>query len=89
MSLRNDTRAGAGNGLNFFVALALTTGMAYLLNIFAGYILPMSNEIAPDTQTTESIRYSELAILYWPIMMLIACCIWLLVREIVDQRLGI
>lgn len=89
MKLHNDTRAGAGNGLNFIIAIALTTAMAYLLNVFAGYVLPMSKEVAPDQQTMQAVRYSELGILYWPAIMLITCCIWLLVREVTDRRLGI
>lgn len=89
MSLRTNTRGGAGNGLNFFLAIALTAFMAYLLNIFAGYVIPMSEEVAGDQQTMDAIRYSELGILYWPAIMLITCCIWLLVREVTDRRLGI
>lgn len=89
MKLHNDTRAGAGNGLNYIVAVALIAGMAYLLNIFAGYVIPMSSAIAPDAQTSQAVKYSEMAILYWPMVMLVTCCIWLIVQEVVDRRLGI
>lgn len=85
----NDTRAGAGNTLNFLIALALSAGMGYMMYEFSQIIIPMAYSSTDSPKAIESIGYSELAVHYWPLIALISCCIYLIVAEIVDRRIGL
>lgn len=88
MRLRDDTRASAGTGINFLLALVAASIVAYMLRLM---VLPFIDMAQADTNSDvalQGLQYSKTVVMYFALVALFTAFFYFITSAINDRRIG-